>query len=353
MKTSENISDVEQQFDYLVRQVQKNCDIADAKFGGNDSLCIYLLKMRDQYIWRNDIELGADLDRKALGKWINQTENYWDEIEDLELQPLEIHQKQVDCFDNRVVNELINSSGLVYSAGLGQGGRPVFFLGKLLSTENSGPLQIYVSGDEYARSLSSPPGMSRGNDIYIRKDALTRYLHSIVEEWQMRKSETRVSQVMKHYRFELSPENALSAMVEDKMENVILHELGERVAEDIIGEGWREMLQSIKHPVHELKVRAIRDNLADCATTLPGLICDENAIGLELFYSGLSPLRRELFPSLCEVIQKMESTAGSMDLKKIVTKGQVHWTKICKNLLAQYKDLKSDQLDKFLQECVL
>ena len=353
MKVSGNLSDVSEQLNRLVKQVQKNCDIGDAKFGGNDSLCIYLLKMRDHYIWQNKIDLDADLDRNALGKWINQTEAYWDEIEELDLQPLEIEGQTLDCFDNRAVNDLINPAGWVYSAGLGQGSRPVFFLGKLLSLEKSGDLRIYVSGDEYARSLSSPPGMSQSNDIYIRKDALTRYLHSIVEEWQMRKAESRPSSLMRHYSFETSPGEALSAMVEDKMENVILHELGERVAEEIIGEGWREMLQSINHPVHELKVRAIRDNLADCATTLPGLISDDNAIGLELFYTGLSPLRRELFPSLCKVIQSKDSAVGNLDLKNIVTKGQAHWTGICKKLVAQYRDLKGDQLDEFLQECVL
>ena len=120
MKRSQHSPFVDEQLSDLVKQVQRNCDIADAKYGGNDSLCIYLLKMRDQYIWKNSIELGAEVDRKALGKWINQTEDYWDQIEEMDLQPLDVSGDELDCFDSQGVNERINPHGWVYSAGLGQ-----------------------------------------------------------------------------------------------------------------------------------------------------------------------------------------------------------------------------------------
>ncbi|HSP01523.1 MAG TPA: hypothetical protein VLN90_08695, partial [Thioalkalivibrio sp.] len=35
----------------LRQSVQRNCDIADARHAGNDTLCTYLLKMREFYRW--------------------------------------------------------------------------------------------------------------------------------------------------------------------------------------------------------------------------------------------------------------------------------------------------------------
>lgn len=39
----------------LIKTVQKNCDIADARHAGDYTLCVYLLKMREMYRWEQGI----------------------------------------------------------------------------------------------------------------------------------------------------------------------------------------------------------------------------------------------------------------------------------------------------------
>jgi hypothetical protein len=51
--------------------VQRNCDIADAQFAGNYSLCTYLLKMREFYRWERGLPFSAALDRQAVGDWVS------------------------------------------------------------------------------------------------------------------------------------------------------------------------------------------------------------------------------------------------------------------------------------------
>ena len=50
-----------------IQAIQRNCDIADALYAGDDTLCIYLLKMRDLYRWTVDIPIGQPVEREALG----------------------------------------------------------------------------------------------------------------------------------------------------------------------------------------------------------------------------------------------------------------------------------------------
>ncbi|MCS6786726.1 MAG: hypothetical protein NZ524_06820, partial [Thiobacillaceae bacterium] len=44
----------------LINAVQRNCDISDAQYAGDLTLCTFLLKMRELYRWEHDIPLGAD-----------------------------------------------------------------------------------------------------------------------------------------------------------------------------------------------------------------------------------------------------------------------------------------------------
>ncbi|HKJ07631.1 MAG TPA: hypothetical protein VKA76_00940, partial [Gammaproteobacteria bacterium] len=47
----------------LCAKVQKNCHISDARYAGDYTLCIYLLKMREYYRWEKGYSLDASLNK--------------------------------------------------------------------------------------------------------------------------------------------------------------------------------------------------------------------------------------------------------------------------------------------------
>ena len=53
----------------LARTVQHNCNISDARFAGNYTMCIYLLKMREYFRWEMAQDFGSSLTRDDVGQW--------------------------------------------------------------------------------------------------------------------------------------------------------------------------------------------------------------------------------------------------------------------------------------------
>jgi len=319
----------------LVTAVQRNCDIADARYGGDDTLCIYLLKMRDYYRWEVGESPDSVIDRQALGDWISQKEMQWDELEEDNYDAIPVGDQTFDRFDNESINRLINPVGWVYGGGLGRRSQPVFFLGKLVDVERTERFDIFVSGDELARTLSAPPAMSRQKSIHIRKDALRRYLAGLVEDWNWRKQDNAMAKVISGYGFNTDSQSALNRLVENETENLILHEIGERVAEELIGEGWQSMVLGIENPVLELKARAVRDNLADCVSSLPAFLSLDDQMSLDFFYANMTGLRKELFPSFCKAYWQAKREGNYRAISAVVREGKKHWLKVSRQLITE------------------
>ncbi len=55
----------------LINAVQRNCDISDAQYAGDLTLCTFLLKMRELYRWEHDIPLSANMPKGEVGDWMN------------------------------------------------------------------------------------------------------------------------------------------------------------------------------------------------------------------------------------------------------------------------------------------
>jgi len=329
--------------------VQHNCDIADARHAGEDTLCIYLLKLKGYFSWYHAEPIGAPTEKEVLGRWVSERENYWMEIEDQSYRPLELAQQQFDPYDTRAINALLRPRGLVYSAGTGTLGKPIFFLGELEETEEQMDYTLMVSGREHARTLTAPPAMSRSGEIYVRKDAFRRYLFSMYEEWQWQKQQNAMARVVGHYRFDKDIQDALDRMVEHETENLVLHELGEIIAGNLIGDGWSDMLSRLEHPLHELKARAIRDNLADCLSTLPACLEFDDEPALDFYYSNMSPLRKQLFPAICEILGSPGKVRRKKELSKLLVRGQQHWLRCSRTLLGS----DGPELGAILDGCAL
>ena len=319
----------------LSATVQRNCHISDALHARDYTLCVYLLKMREYYRWEKGYSFKEALPSTAVGDWVTAREQLWEQLEDSTFEPLRVGDQRYDPFDTEQINQALLPQGLVYSAGYGGNARPHFFLGKLLRDERFANYTILISEKEYARDLTAPPGMSLQKTIFIRRESLRRMLWEKIEESHWYPCDNAMARAMAHYDFEENLEAALDQMTDNEIEAVILHEIGEVLAGDMLGEAWHDMLAALPHAKAELMVRAVRDHLADCLSTLPGLLETGHPAQLHFYFANIKAMRRELFPSLLDAYQAWHSQGDIDALKVQVRRGRTHWQQLAQQLLAQ------------------
>ncbi|MEE9342431.1 MAG: Sfum_1244 family protein [Gammaproteobacteria bacterium] len=304
--------------------VQRNCHISDALHASNYTLCVYLLKMREYYRWEQHLSLDKTLDKGKIGRWLSQRERFWESLEDVEYSNLPLQDACFDPFSSDAINRQLISQGFVYSAGYGVHSKPIFFLARLDRTVTEGDKNIYISSHEFARDLTAPPAMSLGNSIFIRKESLQRMLWEKIDEWRWNRLDNAMGRAIGFYDFDNAFETSLSAMTENEITTLILHESGEVLAGSLIEDGWHEMLASSKHPQVELVARAVRDHLADALTTLPALI-ETASPSLHFYMANLTGMRKHLIPSILNAYNGWLGTGNIDALSDAVSQGEIHW----------------------------
>ena len=232
---------MQHEYSELQQRVQHNCHISDAKYAGNYTLCIYLLKMREYYRWEKTFAYKQALSTDDIGQWLTQRENLWDEIEDENYGHIELDSGRYDPFDSAGINQQLLEQGLVYSGGIGQQGKPHLFLAELERRENHHDYQILLSGEEHARDLTSPPAMSQGNTIFIRRESFKRMIWEKIEAWRWNQPENAMALAMRCYDFDNELEASLETMTNNELESAVLHEIGEIKAGTRLP-GWGEMM---------------------------------------------------------------------------------------------------------------
>ncbi len=318
---------------YLVETVQKNCHITDARYAREMTMCIYLLGMRQYYRWEHDVPYSLNLPKEELGVWLNERESLWNTIEASAFDPLPVAPDLLDPFDSEAANRTLVPQGYVYSAGYGRFHRPHFFLGNLLRAETRAGFTILVSGCEYARDLVAPPAVLQNRTIFLRRESVRRFLWEKYEEWQWRKKNEALSRAFGCYDFDGDPDGALERMTDVESEAIILHELGEGLAGDMLGEPWNAMLTSVSNRRVEIVARAVRDHLADCLSTLPALLETGADCSLYFYIANLEGLRKELFPQLRIAYDAWISTGDKDPLAQAVRAGEMHWEKTARMLI--------------------
>lgn len=302
----------------LVDTVQHNCHITDARHARSMTMCAYLLEMQQFFRWENEIPYSASLSRSEVGEWIADRERLWNEMEDLPYSGLPLGDG-IPPFESESVNRLIVPEGYVYSAGYGRFGKPHFFLGKLLREEIRGGYTVLISGCEYARDLTAPPAALMKNTIFLRRDAVRRMVWE--KAWGKRMEGCFAS-----------GEN-LESLIEKECEAIILHEIGEGMAGELLGKGWEDMLMAAPSVKAEIVLRAVRDLLADCLSTLPVLIERNEERSLHSYFENLSGMRRELFPLAIAAYRVWCATGDLFSLREAAEKGRVHWLRTGRKLL--------------------
>ena len=321
----------------LRHAVQTNCDIADARHARETTLCNYLLAMRELYRWERGIPLAQPLPQAELGAWIAEREARWNALEDAGFRTLPLG-GGCDPFDNAAINARLAPLGLTYSAGIGRWGKPHFFLGELVRREWRQGIEVLVSGREYARDLFAPPAALRGGTVFLRLDALRRWLWEKTEIWGVKRAEGALQLALAGYGFPVDSEAALERMAAAEAESLILHELGEARAESLIGPAWREMLGELPGRRAELLARAVRDNLADSLSTLPALIERGAAPSLHFYFANFDGVRRSLFPRLWSAYAGWRKSGDAEALRLACVEGQGHWQEAARHLLATWRN---------------
>jgi hypothetical protein len=310
--------------------VQRNCHVADARHARDAALCTYLLAMREQFRWEHELPLTAAPPRAELGRWMTEREVLWEDLESTAFAPIPVGGERYDPFDAAGVNRTLVPAGLVYGAGLGRLGRPHFFLGQLERAESRDGLTVLVSDCEYARDIVPLPGALQGDTVYVRRDALRRILWDRIELWESRRYSGPLASALDAFGWAGDREAAFERIVEAALEQVILHEVGERFAADALGPEWEGMLAALRDPRAEGLARAVRDNLADCLSTLPAL-ADRGVPGpLHLYFALFDGLRRELFPRLAG------ATCTAETVRAAAHAGVGHWSRIGRQLLETF-----------------
>ncbi len=318
----------------LIETVQHNCDICDAHHAANYTLCTYLMKMRELYRWTHGLPLDANLPREAVGEWVRSREIYWEGLMDEAFLPVRLDDAIFDPFDQEGVNARLLDSGMVYSAGLGQGAAPHFFLAHLHERRSVNGYQVWISGKELARDLISPPAMTRDNQIFMRRESIMRTLWERVQEWRWNRLDNALGRALSAHRLDDDLEQGLASLTDDQMKLALWHEIGEVRAGRRLPRHWHDWLHLLSGTPAELRLRAVRDNLADALQTLPSLL-DEDPQLLHLYFALLTPMRKQLQPALMTAYQRWTDGHGEQAIGDLAVRGQTHWLRLLEEVVAE------------------
>jgi hypothetical protein len=321
----------------LQASIQRNCDLIDAEYGQNYGLCIYLLKMRDYYRWQKEIPLHHDLDNDAIHKWIAETEEHWEEISGDSLQDIKINGNLFKPFDSGKINSQLIPEGLIYSGGLGYGGIPLFFLAELESSEKHFDFPVKLAGKELSRGLFGSPAFFLDNTIYVRKETLKHFLWSRFDEWSAIKRDNTMGKALSYYPFETNPQEAIDQISRYELQTLIQHEIGEGLIDKEFGLVWAEMILEFAYSKTEILLRAVRDLVVDCMTTLPFLLNEQRIPSIHMYFAGFSDMRKELYPTLYYAYRNWCVSSDPGELNTLIEKGKTFWLRIGEEVIEQFK----------------
>lgn len=327
----------------LAQAVQTNCHIADARHAADLPLCIYLLQMRELFRWERALAFGAEIGRAALGDWLAQREALWMELEDRPFVALPLNGRWFDAYEVDALNAELAPHGMIYGAGLAAAGRPTFFLAELLGSQQSaGGLALQVCGPERARCLFAPPAaLLGGHTIVLRRESLERWLWEKFETFSLRRADGPMKALAQAYG--LSDAGGFSAaaprLVDDLCEALVLHEVGEHRAGQWLEPGWAAMRMLLEQRRTDLRVRAVRDLVADLETTLPALLERGHDAGLHFWFANYEGLREQLFPGLVQGYAAWRGGDAGESLLQAARAGAGHFRALAKQVLALHQSL--------------
>jgi hypothetical protein len=143
-----------------------------------------------------------------------------------------------------------------------------------------------------------------------------------------------MARALASYDFITDTEAALARMADNESETMILHEIGEAMAGDLLGDGWRDMMIGLAQTRGETTARAVRDLLADCLSTLPELLRRGNQPALHFYFATFDGARRQLFPQALEAYEDFLRGGATDRIWHVVAEGAERWLATARALVA-------------------
>lgn len=294
----------------LVQRVKHNCNISDAKFWGNYSICGLLMRMRELYQSEHSLMPWDPVPTERITAWMQDRERLWHEMEADEFEDIIFKAKTFSPFDVEGLNLDLRDEGLIYGCGYGTFLKPTFFIAPLTKTDDILDYRIYHTRNELCRDLSASPAMSQGRCIYIRMDLVRIIMWERFQVMRSRKHRGLLDEMFAQYGIgrDDGPSDDYTgkteALLSDMAAVFVRHEIGE-IFEDERADAWLSLLHDADDKQSELYLRAVKDLLSDTSQCGPlkEIISGRDSRLLYVYMSFLDGLRRELFPEILNAFQ--------------------------------------------------
>jgi hypothetical protein len=294
------------EFNTLIRDIQHNCDISDARDHGTYTMCTMVLKLRNLYKWERDLQPWEEPEPAALLDWIEAKENYWATIAGEPFGSLSISGKTLAPLELEEVNAMLLGEKVLYGAGFGRSMKTIFFLAEIVEQRLTEGCPVMVLGKELAKEMASPFAMVQDGLIIIRKDSLRFFFWDQMLEVRAscRNSIRQALQpygVVKNGTLDRELFKAeLDNIVAGEMNLFIYHEIGEILQTTLSSEVLRAIVGHFPGTVIEYVGRAVKDILADTHPRglLAYIVRERRDSSLGFYLSLLDGLRERLFPEI-------------------------------------------------------
>ncbi len=98
----------------------------------------------------------------------------------------------------------------------------------------------------------------------------------------------------------------------------------------------------------EIVLRAVRDLLADCLSTLPALVERGTAPALHFHFATFDAPRREMFPQALEAYEAFARDGDAAPLSRAAHEGAARWLETARGLLALSPGARAAALEALL-----
>ena len=274
-------------------QIKHNCNISDSQYWGYLSLCNMLLRLRELYFHEHGMRPWDKVEKGAVGDWITGREKLWETLEEEKLNTLDLAGKEHDPFALEEINKSLDSEGLIYGAGYGILKKPNFFLGRLQKKEKLADLDVYYVHQETCRDLTPHVAMHQNGSIYIRMDIYENYLYQKFMELKKEFHADTLNRGFEYYGMRANevPGNlsvAFNAMARELVPILLWHEQGEASEAPVEQDLWLDMLKNADNKLTEIRLRAVKDVLADnCESGTLKNIIENREKGMLYFHLSL------------------------------------------------------------------
>jgi len=298
--------------DTVISQVKRNCNISDARFWGEYSICGLLLRLRELYRSERGLKLWESIPYKEISEWMSDREVIWKDLRDKNLEDIVIGETVYGPFEVARINTTLEKKNLIYSAGYGLRMKPSFFLADLVSKRTVNGYVVYIAGGEYARDLADYPAMIQDGVIFARVDTTKLLLWERFEELRFRDPKSPLAFAFSRYGITPAEEPSedvdrkVSLIALSEIETYIYHELGEAIEGEELGDEWKSLLLDISGGKAEFFSRGVKDLLSD--TSERGMIKyiienrKEGSLGFYVVFLG--GYRKLLFSEIVNAFDK-------------------------------------------------